>query len=40
MSGSVLPFVVNLYMYLIVFANTFQIQTKYQIIFFVSNVFL
>ena len=31
MSGNALPFVGNLYVYLIVFANTFQIQTKYHI---------
>ena len=30
MSGNALPFVGNFYMYCILFANTFQIQTKYQ----------
>ena len=29
MSGNALPFVGNFYVYLIVFANTFQIQIKY-----------
>ena len=31
MPGNALPFVGNVYVYLIVFANNFQIQTKYQI---------
>ena len=31
MSGNALPFVGNVYMYLIVFGNTFQIHTKYEI---------
>ena len=31
MSGNALHFVGNLFMYLIVFVNIFQIQTKYQI---------
>ena len=30
MSGNALPFVCNFYVYLIVFANTFQIQIKYK----------
>ena len=31
MSGTVLPIVGDLHVYLIVFANTFQIQTKFKI---------
>ena len=30
MSGNAFPFVGNCYVYLILFANTVQIQTKYQ----------
>ena len=37
MSGNALPFGGNLYVYLIVFANTFQIQTKYKIRLFVIS---